>query len=157
MCAILRRFLVFSVSRFEILELTMKKMLWFLFILVLSFPLYPLSGTCHNGICFDCYDSSQSLPQNQIVAFAGNSEGYMFIAGRNFLARFDGSEFVFPEGGRPQSIPTSTINDFVLDGSGIFYVATDLGLWISDSAPFEAKSFKKAENVGNFYVKNNYE
>ena len=131
----------------------MKKILWFLFISALSFSLYPVSGTCYGGLCFDCYDSSQNLPQNQIVAFSGNSEGYMFVAGRNFLARFDGSEFVLPEGGRPLSIPTSTINDFVMDGSGTFYIATDLGLWISDSAPFTAKSFRKAENVGNFYVK----
>jgi diguanylate cyclase (GGDEF) domain len=131
----------------------MKKIFWFLFIAVLSFSLYSVTGTCHNGICFDCYDSLQNLPQNQIVAFAGAPSGHMFVATKNSLVRFDGSEFVLPDGGKLAGIPTSTINDFVSDGIGNGYIATDLGVWITDLGSFRALKFKNAEKVGNFNVK----
>ena len=93
----------------------MKKFLSFLFVLALFASASAETMPCVGGYCFDCYDSSKNLPQNQVVAFSSNSQGYMFIAGRNFLARFDGNEFVIPGGGRLSGIPTSTINDFVID------------------------------------------
>ena len=121
-----------------------------LFLLLIAFVASVYAETCSpDGYCFDCYDSSQSLPQNQIVAFSKDSSGYMFVAGRNFLARFDGSEFVFPEGGRLDGMPTSTINDFVIGGDGIGYIATDLGLWKVNLENFERSSFKNVVTVGN--------
>ena len=107
----------------------MKKIVLFLFVLVLSVSAYAKAMSCVGGYCFDCYDSSQGLPQNQIVAFSKDARGYMFIAGRNTISRFDGNEFVLPKGGRLEDVPTNTINDFVSDDAGTGYVATDLGLW----------------------------
>lgn len=132
----------------------MKKILSFLFVLALFASVY--AGTmpwCAGGYCFDCYDSSQGLPQNQIVAFSRNAQGYMFVVGRNTISRFDGSEFVLPKGGRLEDIPTNTINDFVSDDAGIGYVATDLGLWSVDLGSFNALSFKNIDKVGNISVK----
>ena len=132
----------------------MRKIVRFLLLLVLFFPLYAGTMPCaSNGYCFDCYDSSRGLPQNQIVAFAKSQAGYMFVAGRSFLARFDGSEFTFPESGRLAGIPTNTVNDFVIDGIGTAYVATDLGLWTGNLSDFGKLSFKPAENVGNLAVR----
>ena len=127
----------------------MKKILLFFFLIVTALSVY--AEICSlDGYCFDCYNSLQNLPQNQVVAFAENPRGYMIVAGRNFLARFDGSEFVLPEGGRLEGLPTGTINDFVIDDNGIGYVATDLGLWTVDSGNFEVLSFKKVDNFPCF-------
>ena len=131
----------------------MKKIAWFLLISVLFVSVYAAETMpCVHGYCFDCYDSSRGLPQNQIVAFAKNRDGYMFVAGRNFIARFDGDRFVFPGSGKLEGIPTNTINDFVIDGIGTAYVATDLGLWTGNTSAFERLSFKNAEKVGNLEV-----
>ena len=132
----------------------MKKILLsFLFVLALFASVYAGTMPCSGGYCFDCYDSSQGLPQNQIIAFSRNAQGYMFVVGRNTISRFDGSEFVLPKGGRLEEIPTNTINDFVSDDSGTGYVATDLGLWSVDLSNFEAFSFKNIDKVGNVSVK----
>lgn len=131
----------------------MKKILLFLFILVLYFSLYSLNGTCYGGFCFDCYDSSQGLPQNQIVAFALDREGHMIVAGKNFFAHFDGDKFIFPGNGRLEGIPTSTINDLSSDSNGNIYIATDLGLWITDPANFDSPSLRNADKVGKFDIK----
>ena len=131
----------------------MKKILWFLSIFVLYFFLYPLSGTCFGGLCFDCYDSSQGLPQNQIVAFALDREGHMIVAGKNFFAHFDGDKFIFPGNGRLEGIPTSTINDLASDNNGNVYIATDLGLWITGPANFDSPSLRNADKVGKFDIK----
>ncbi len=131
----------------------MKKFLSFLFVLALFASASAETMPCVGGYCFDCYDSSKNLPQNQVVAFSSNSQGYMFIAGRNFLARFDGNEFVIPGGGRLSGIPTSTINDFVINENGTGYVATDLGLWMTDFSGFEDLSFRNVDKIGNISVK----
>lgn len=130
----------------------MKKIVLFFLLFVFAVSSYAKTWSCIDGYCFDCYDSSRNLPQNQIVAFAKNNDGYMFVAGRNFLARFDGEEFALPEGGGLESIPTNTINDFVADESGKGYVATDLGLWTADLGKFDDLSFKNVEKVGNLSV-----
>ncbi|MBO4698851.1 diguanylate cyclase [bacterium] len=130
----------------------MKKFVLLLLLVVAAVSVY--AETCTpDGFCFDCYNSSQNLPQNQVVAFAENPAGYMFVAGRNFLARFDGDEFVLPEGGRLAGMPTSTINDFVIDDNGVGFIATDLGLWTVDSGSFEALVFNKVGKVGDVSVK----
>ena len=128
----------------------MKKIFWFLFLFVLCFHIYPASEdeNCER-YTFDCYDSSQNLPQNQIIAFSGTHDGYMFVAGRNFLARFDGNEFVLPGRGRLEGIPTSTINDFVIDDNGTGYIATDLGLWTVNLTASGRISFKSVDKIGN--------
>ena len=131
----------------------MKKIVLFLVVVVLAVSAYAENMPCVYGYCFDCYDSSRGLPQNQVVAFSKDASGYMFIAGRNFLARFDGHEFVLPKGGRLEDIPTNTINDFVSDDAGIGYVATDLGLWTVDLNSFEKLSFTNLDKVGNLAVK----
>ena len=130
----------------------MKKFVSFLFLLALFVSVYAGTMPCAGGYCFDCYDSSQNLPQNQIVAFSKNAQGYMFVVGRNTISRFDGSEFVLPEGGRLEEIPTNTINDFVSDDTGFGYVATDLGLWTVDLNKFELLSFRSFGKVGNVSV-----
>ena len=131
----------------------MKKFVSFLFVLVLFVSVYAEAMSCAGGYCFDCYDSSFGLPQNQIVAFSKDARGYMFIAGRNTISRFDGNEFVLPKGGRLEDIPTNTINDFVSDDAGTGYVATDLGLWTVDLNNFEAFSFENVDKIGNVSVK----
>ena len=131
----------------------MKKIVSFLFVLVLSVSVYAEAMSCVGGYCFDCYDSSLGLPQNQIVAFSKDARGYMFIAGRNTISRFDGNEFVLPKGGRLEDVPTNTINDFVSDDAGTGYVATDLGLWTVDLNNFEAFSFENVDKIGNVSVK----
>ena len=132
----------------------MKKIAVFLLAVLSASVLYAGTGFCiEDGHCFDCYDSLQSLPQNHVAALSKNPDGYMFVAGRNFLARFDGGEFVFPDGGRLADMPTSRINDFVIGENGTGYVATDLGLWTTDTGDFENRSFKHVGNVGNFNVK----
>ena len=131
----------------------MKKFVSFLFVLVLFVSVYAEAMSCAGGYCFDCYDSSQGLPQNQIVAFSKDARGYMFIAGRNTISRFDGNEFVLPKGGRLEDVPTNTINDFVSDDAGTGYVATDLGLWTVDLNNFEAFSFENVDKIGNVSVK----
>lgn len=130
----------------------MKKIVSVLFVLALFVSMYA-ETPCAGGYCFDCYDSSSGLPQNHVIAFSKNPQGYMFIAGRNFLARFDGHEFVLPKGGRLEDIPTNTINDFVSDGAGTGYVATDLGLWSVNLNSFEGFSFTGLDKVGNLPVK----
>ncbi|MBP5201543.1 diguanylate cyclase [bacterium] len=131
----------------------MKKIAWFLFVFGLFASVYAEKMPCAGGYCFDCYDSSSGLPQNHVVAFSKDASGYMFVAGRNFLARFDGSEFVVPKGGRLEGIPTSTINDFVSDDGGTGYVATDLGLWTVNLNKFESLSLTKLDKVGDVSVK----
>ena len=131
----------------------MKKIALFLFFVVLAVSVYAETMPCAGGYCFDCYDSSQNLPQNQVVTFSKDANGYMFVAGRNFLARFDGYEFYLPGGERLAGIPTSTINDFLIDDNGFGYVATDLGLWTADFNNFEGLSFKNIGEIGNSSVK----
>lgn len=131
----------------------MKKILSFLFVLALFASAHAETMSCVYGYCFDCYDSSLGLPQNHVVAFSKNAGGYMFIAGRNTISRFDGSEFVIPKGGRLEDIPTNTINDFISDDAGTGYVATDLGLWTVDLNSFEALSFENIDKLGNVSVK----
>lgn len=131
----------------------MKKIVWFLFVFALFVSVSAKTMPCVYGHCFDCYDSSQGLPQNQVVAFSKNAQGYMFVVGRNTISRFDGNGFVLPEGGRLEGIPTNTINDFVSDGTGTGYIATDLGLWTVDLNKFEAISFKNIDKLGNIPVK----
>ena len=131
----------------------MKKFVSFLFVLVLFASVYAETMPCIYGHCFDCYDSSLGLPQNQVVAFSKNADGFMFVAGRNTISRFDGSEFVLPKGGRLEDIPTNMINDFVSDNAGTGYVATDLGVWTVDLNSFEALSFENIDKIGNVSVK----
>ena len=130
----------------------MKKIAWFLLLFALSVSLYS-EDVCSGGVCFDCYDSLQNLPQNQIVAFSKDSAGYMFVAGRNFLVRFDGNEFVYPDRSMLEEIPTNTINDFVTDGNGAGYIATDLGLWTAGLENFRETSFKSVAQIENLPVK----
>ena len=131
----------------------MKKIALFLLVSVLFVSVYAKTVPCAGGYCFDCYDSLQNLPQNQIVAFSKDSNGYMFVAGRNFIARFDGNEFVLPEGNRLEGMPTNTINDFVSDDGGTAYIATDLGLWTLNLENFTAFSVRNIDRVGNIPVK----
>ena len=125
----------------------------FFLLFVFAVSIHAKTWPCIGGYCPDCYDSSQNLPQNQIVAFARNSDGYMFVAGRNFIARFDGNEFVLSGGGRLSGVPTNTINDFVIDERGVGYVATDLGLWTTDFVGFDDFSFTNIDKIGNVSVK----
>ena len=131
----------------------MKKIVLFFLLFVSAVSIYAKTWSCRGGYCFDCYDRSLNLPQNQVEAFFKDSQGYMFIAGKNFLVRFDGREFVLPGGSRLAGIPTNTINDFVADGSGTGYIATDLGLWTKDLENFGKPSFKNIGKVGNLSVK----
>ena len=131
----------------------MKKIVLFLVVAVLAVSAYAETMPCIGGYCFDCYDSSRGLPQNQVVAFSKDASGYMFVAGRNTVSRFDGSGFVIPKGGRLEDIPTNTINDFISDDAGIGYIATDLGLWTVNLNRFEALSFENIDKLGNVPVK----
>lgn len=135
----------------RIFTLPMKKFALFLILFLLSALCY--AGNCRDGFCFDCYDSSSGLQQNQIVAFAVNQDGYMFVAGRNFLARFDGNEFVLPDAGRFAGMPTNTVNDFVIDEIGNGYLATDLGLWTIESGKFASSAFRNVDKIGKFNVR----
>ncbi|MBR6422639.1 diguanylate cyclase [bacterium] len=131
----------------------MKKIVSFLFVLVLSVSAYAEAMSCVGGYCFDCYDSSLGLPQNQVVAFSKNACGFMFVAGRNTISRFDGNEFVLPKGGRLEDLPTNTINDFVSDDAGTGYVATDLGLWTVDLNRIDAFAFNIVDKLDDVSVK----
>lgn len=131
----------------------MKKIVSFLFVLVLFASVYAEAMSCVGGYCFDCYDSSLGLPQNQVVAFSKNARGFMFVAGRNTISRFDGNEFVLPKGGRLEDLPTNTINDFVSDDAGTGYVATDLGLWTVDLNRIDAFAFNIVDKLDDVSVK----
>ena len=131
----------------------MKKIVSFLFVLVLFASVYAEAMSCVGGYCFDCYDSSLGLPQNQVVAFSKNARGFMFVAGRNTISRFDGNEFVLPKGGRLEELPTNTINDFVSDDAGTGYVATDLGLWTVDLNRIDAFAFNIVDKLDDVSVK----
>ena len=131
----------------------MKKIVSFLFVIVLFASVYAEAMSCIGGYCFDCYDSSLGLPQNQVVAFSKNARGFMFVAGRNTISRFDGNEFVLPKGGRLEELPTNTINDFVSDDAGTGYVATDLGLWTVDLNRIDAFAFNIVDKLDDVSVK----
>ena len=131
--------------------LSMKKFALFLILYLFGSLCY--AGTCRGGFCYDCYDSYQGLPQNRIAAFALDHDGYMFVAGRNFLARFDGHRFVLPDSGRLAGMSTSMINDLTVDDDGNAYLSTDLGLWTIRLGEFESAEFINIGKIGNFNIK----
>ena len=122
----------------------MKKILSFLFFTLLFFSLSAETETCSGGYCFDCYGTSQGLPQNQVVEFGLSGSGFMFIAGRNSFSRFDGRNFVLPLENIRSSLLSTTFNGFAPASGGAF-LATDAGLWFFNSDRFDAGT---VENIG---------
>ena len=130
----------------------MKKILPFLFVLLLFASLSAGTETCQGGYCFDCYDSSHGLQQNSVVAFGRGEKNFMFIAGQNSLLRFDGRNFVSPLENTLKNLPTTTLNDFAVASGGDAFLATDAGLRTFDSNKFEAGSIGNIEEIGNIPV-----
>ena len=119
--------------------------------LLLFFGLFAEKSSCIDGYCFDCYDSSNGFPKNSVVAFAKNSDGYMFVASKSGIVRFDGANFEIPDF-KSSLLLKGKINDFVTDNENNGYFATDSGFWV---AKFISNGIFEAENIaetGEFAV-----
>ena len=125
-----------------------KKIVYFLSVFAVSAVLYAEAGTCRGGYCFDCYDSSNGLKQNSVVAFGYGKNGFMFVAGRNSFLRFDGRNFVSPLENVRKNLPTTLLNDFAVASDGTAFLATDAGLWFFNSDKFEVETIENIDGIG---------
>jgi len=125
-----------------------KKIVYFLSVFAVSAVLYAEAGTCRGGYCFDCYDSSNGLKQNSVVAFGYGKNGFMFVAGRNSFLRFDGRNFVSPLENVRKNLPTTLLNDFAVAADGTAFLATDAGLWFFNSDKFEVETIENIDGIG---------
>jgi len=93
-----------------------------------SFILAMLLGALSLDICpqtqsrFKTWNTENGLPQNSVQAIAQTPEGYIWIATRDGLARFDGIRFkIFQKSNTPE-LPTNRLWDLFADDYGRLWV-----------------------------------
>lgn len=111
--------------------------LWRLLSTLLCFVLLPqLFAAEHTNFHFKKIQVDEGLSENTVYCIIQDSKGYIWFGTKDGLNRFDGTNFrVFRHN---ITNPTSLGNNFIrsiLEGeNGIFYIGTDAGLYIMDTA-----------------------
>src|SRR6187455_2992014 len=90
------------------------------FLLVILFC--ALSAISQTPSRFKTWDTENGLPQNSVQAIAQTPDGYLWIATRDGLARFDGIRFkIFQKSNTPE-LPTNRLFDLFADDYGRLWI-----------------------------------
>ena len=106
-----------------------------------------------NNFSFKTYTTEHGLPDNSVVKIITDPKGFLWIATRNGLSRFDGSEFknytlYAPKG---NGLRSSWITDLIVDKTGALWVSTEWGLCYYDAANDRFNYVNKKEDLVILY------
>jgi hypothetical protein len=83
------------------------------------------------------YSVLDGLPQSQVICFFHESNGFLWIATRNGLSRFDGVEFV--NYFRKNGLPSNFVNNIFEDNFGNIWALSSEGLSLYNGSEFDFK------------------
>src|SRR5260221_5147275 len=89
---------------------------------------------------FKTWNTENGLPQNSIQAIAQTPDGYIWIATRDGLARFDGIRFkIFQKANTPE-LPNNRLWDLYADDAGRLWIfgESDDNLGLYETGSFKA-------------------
>lgn len=94
----------------------------------LSFPAQAQSVSVQNAVRH--WSFADGLPSNHINDIAEGPHGFLWIATRNGLSRFDGREFhnYLADPNTENSLPSNVINDLFFDKEDQLWIGTDRGI-----------------------------
>ncbi len=94
-----------------------------LVIILLLFSINTLPGQDYS---FRKYNALDGLPQSQTTYIFQDSRGFVWIATRNGLSRFDGLDFINYY--RKDSLPSNAVNSVTETSDSIIYVVSNQGV-----------------------------
>lgn len=104
---------------------------------ILSFVLLPhLYAVEHTNFHFKKIQVDEGLSENTVYCILQDSKGYMWFGTKDGLNRFDGTNFrIFRhDAANPASLGNNFIRSILEGNNGIYYIGTDAGLYMMDTA-----------------------
>lgn len=82
------------------------------------------AATRSSGYIIDNWTIDEGLPQNSVTKIAQTPEGYLWLATRSGLARFDGASFTTFTNRETEAIPNLPIRNLYVDKRGRLWIAS---------------------------------
>lgn len=91
------------------------------------------------------WTSDQGLPQNSVQAIAQTSEGFLWLATQEGLARFDGVDFEVHSAATDPAFSVNNVQSLLVSSDGTLWVGTEGG-GVVRRTPFGFEALKAPEN-----------
>jgi|GEM_PF-1636649 len=122
------------------------------FVLFLSACFFLIAAAAQfNNKKFITYTTEHGLTDNYVIKIISDKKGFVWVATRNGISRFDGLRFTNYTVDKPASngLRSSWITDLVVDNRGLLWVSTEWGLCYFDES---SDKFRYVNKQNDFVV-----